>query len=88
MCPTWRLAISAPAGAQLRFELAGTGRLDRVDFGYVYLRTAEGWLYRCAVRDGRLAAGDRLAIDEHLRTELVTSALAMAVAMQVSSPMR
>ena len=47
-----------------------------------YLRTGEGWLYLCAVRDGCSRRVIGWAIDEHLRADLVTSAVAMAVAMR------
>jgi putative transposase len=44
-------------------------------------RTGQCWLYLCAVRDGcsrRVIGG---TIDEHIRADLVESALAMAVAI-------
>ena len=42
----------------------------------------QGWLYLCAVRDGCSRRVIGWAIDEHMRTDLVESALAMAVAMR------
>ena len=60
-----------------------TGALDRVwTSDITYLRTGQGWLYLCAVRDGCSRRVIGWAIDEHLRTELVESALSMAVAMR------
>lgn len=59
------------------------GRLDRVwTSDITYLRTGQGWLYLCVVRDGCSRRVIGWAIDEHLRTDLVTVALAMAVAMR------
>ena len=49
---------------------------------YTYLRTGQGWLYLCAVRDGCSRRVIGWAIDQHLRTDLVESALSMAVAMR------
>ena len=60
-----------------------TGELDRVwTSDITYLRTGEDWLYLCAVRDGCSRRVIGWAIDEHLGTDLVTSAVAMAVAMR------
>ncbi|CQD24037.1 integrase catalytic subunit [Mycobacterium lentiflavum] len=49
---------------------------------YTYLRTGQGWLYLCAVRDGCSRRVIGWAIGEHLRTDLVESALSMALAMR------
>lgn len=49
---------------------------------YTYLRTGEGWLYLCAVRDGCSRRVIGWAVDDHLHTDLVESAVAMAVAMR------
>jgi putative transposase len=60
-----------------------TGELDRVwTSDITYLRTGEGWLYLCAVRDGCSRGVIGWAIERHLGTDLVTSAVAMAVAMR------
>ena len=60
-----------------------TGRLNRVwTSDITYLRTGQGWLYLCAVRDGCSRRVIGWAIDEHMHTDLVEAALAMAVAMR------
>jgi putative transposase len=60
-----------------------TGAINRVwTSDITYLGTGEGWLYLCAVRDGCSRRVIGWAIDDHLRTELVQAAVAMAVAMR------
>jgi len=60
-----------------------TGRLDAVwTSDITYLRTGKGWLYLCAVRDGCSRRVIGWAIDEHLHTDLVEAAVAMAVTMR------
>ena len=47
-----------------------------------YLRTGEGWLYLCAVRDGHSRRVIGWAVDDHLRTDLVETALRRAVSLR------
>ena len=53
---------------------------------YTYVRTGEGWLYLAAVLDcfSRRVVGWAMA--DHLRTELVADALAMAVWQRTPAP--
>jgi transposase InsO family protein len=65
------------------------GRLNAVWVSDItYLDTDEGWLYLCAVRDGcsRRVLGWHLA--DHLRTDLVEAAVAMAVTLRGQLPDR
>jgi transposase InsO family protein len=60
-----------------------TGTLNRVwTSDITYLRTGEGWLYLCAVRDGCSRRVIGWAVDDYLHTDLVQAALAMAVALR------
>ena len=63
-----------------RFDAGGLDRVWTSDI--TYLRTGEGWLYLCAVRDGHSRRVIGWAIDEHLHTDLVQAAVAMAVTMR------
>jgi transposase InsO family protein len=74
-------------GAAVPKDLVGrrfdTGVLNRVwTSDITYLRTGEGWLYLSAVREGCSRRVIGWAIDEHLHTDLVQAAVAMAVAMR------
>jgi transposase InsO family protein len=74
-------------GAAVPKDLVGrrfdTGRLNRVwTSDITYLRTREGWLYLCAVRDGCSRRVIGWAIDEHMHTDLVQAAVAMAVVLR------
>ena len=75
--------LEAPVPKDLVGRRFDTGALNRVwTSDITYLRTGEGWLYLCAVRDGCSRRVIGWAIDEHLRADLVTSAAAMAVALR------
>ena len=60
-----------------------TGALNRVwTSDLTYLGTGEGWLYLCAVRDGCSRRVIGWALDEYLHTDLVQTAVQMAVTMR------
>jgi transposase InsO family protein len=64
-----------------------TGMLDRVwTSDITYLPTGQGWVYLCAVRDGCSRRVIGWAMADHMRTELVTAALNMAVAFRGQRP--
>lgn len=61
------------------------GRLDAVwTSDIAYLPAGQGWLYLCAVRDGFSRRVLSWAVDDHLRTELVETALRRAVTLRRS----
>lgn len=63
------------------------GQLDKVwTFDITCLATEEGWLYPCAVRDGCSRRALGWAVEDHMRIDLVESALSMAVAMRGQLP--
>ena len=77
--------LAAPVPKDLVGRRFDTGVLDRVwTSDITYLRTGEGWLYLCAVRDGCSRRVIGWALDDHLRTDLVESALALAATMATS----
>lgn len=87
----WRITTVPNDAAEPHPDLVNrvfdTGRLDAVWISDItYLATGQGWLYLCVVRDGCSRRVLGWAIEDHLRAELVTDALAMAVALRGSRP--
>ena len=81
----WRVTTVPDGAAAAHPDLVerafDTGELDRVWISDItYLHTGEGWLYLAVVRDGCSRRVLGWAIEDHMRAELVTAALAMAVA--------
>jgi transposase InsO family protein len=63
------------------------GQLNRVwTSDITYLSTGQGWLYLCAVRDGCSRRVVGWAIEDHLRTDLVETALRRAVTLRGDLP--
>ena len=81
--PTTVVDLDAVMPADLVKRCFDAGRLDAVwTSDITYLRTGEGWLYLCAVRDGHSRRVIGWAIDEYLHTDLVEAAVTMAVTMR------
>ena len=80
----WRVTTIPDAARDDRPDLVGrafdVGGLDRVWISDItYLHTAEGWLYLAVVRDACSRRVLGWAVEDHMRAELVTDALRMAV---------
>lgn len=81
----WRVTTIPDAAGDDRPDLVGrvfdVGELDRVWISDItYLNTEQGWLYLAVVRDACSRRVLGWAIEDHMRAELVTTALRMAVA--------
>jgi len=63
------------------------GRLDVVwTSDITYLRTGEGWLYLCAVRDGHSRRVIGWAIDEHLHTDRACHSICVSPGWSIIGP--
>lgn len=84
---TTRRDPAAAAHPDLVNRVFDVGELDRVWISDItYLATGEGWLYLAAVRDACSRRVIGWAIEDHMRAELVTAALQMAVETRGQRP--
>ena len=77
-------AVQAPDLVQRQFRPAAPDRLWLADITYV--RTWEGWLYLAVILDAYSRRIVGWALADHLRTELATAALRMALATRRPGP--
>ena len=77
-------AVQAPDLVQRQFRPAAPDRVWLADITYV--RTWEGWLYLAAILDAYSRRIVGWALADHLRTELATAALRMALATRRPGP--
>ena len=87
----WRVTTVPDATRAQPPDLVGrvfdTGELDRVWISDItYLATGQGWLYLAVVRDACSRRVLGWAIEDHMRADLVTAALAMAVLLRGQRP--
>lgn len=66
------------------FDRGGLNRVWTSDI--TYLATGQGWLYLCAVRDGCSRRVVGWAVEDHLHTDLVETALRRAVVLRGALP--
>ena len=83
----WRVTTIPDAARDDRPDLVGrafdVGELDRVWISDItYLPTGQGWLYLAVVRDACSRRVLGWAIEDHMRADLVTDALTMALAIR------
>jgi transposase InsO family protein len=82
-----RAAAPAPDRVERAFAPAQIGGPDRLWLADIsYVATAEGWPYLAVVLDGFSRRVVGWAMADHLRTELVAAALAMAVRARRPAP--
>lgn len=92
ICPRkWRTTTIIDHADAYPVDLAqrawDTGELNRVWVGDItYLRTWEGWLYLATVIDAHSRRVIGWAIDDHMRTDLVETALRMAITLRGELP--